>query len=166
MTVLLPLHDEVDARVIHIRTNFLDWPCAKGCDSCCRHLAEVPQLTTIEWDFLRKELEALPLEQLQEICRNLASLPEQHAGPVVCPMLNRKTGACPVYANRPVACRTYGFFVQREKGLYCSEIESHVAGGDLTEVVWGNHDAIDQKLSGLGEICSLTEWFELWDAGK
>ena len=135
MTELLQLHEEIDARVIHIRANFLDWSCAKGCDSCCRHLAAAPQLTAVEWGFLRKELEALPLEQLREIRRSLASLLEHHGGPVVCPMLSRKTGVCPVYANRPVACRTYGLYVQREKGLYCGEIESRVADGDCAEVV-------------------------------
>ena len=31
-----------------------------------------------------------------------------------------------------------------------------------TDVVWGNHDAIDQRLAGLGETRALTEWFERW----
>ncbi len=44
------------------------------------------------------------------------------------------------YAQRPVACRTYGFYVQRELGLYCGDIEARVAGGELADVVWGNHD--------------------------
>ncbi|MGZ4995070.1 MAG: YkgJ family cysteine cluster protein, partial [Methylobacter sp.] len=68
-------------------------------------------------------------------------------------------GACLVYAHRPVACRTYGFYVQRDLGLYCKDIESHVAGGALTEVVWGNQDAVDHRLGGLGDSRDLTEWF-------
>jgi hypothetical protein len=32
--------------------------------------------------------------------------------------------------------------------------------------VWGNHDAIDRRLAGLGEIRALTDWFERWDNGK
>jgi hypothetical protein len=61
-----------------------------------------------------------------------------------------------------VACRTYGFYVQRDLGLYCHDIESRVADGALVDVVWGNHDAIDQRLTGMGEIRALTDWFERW----
>jgi hypothetical protein len=43
--------------------------------------------------------------------------------------------------------------------LYCHDIESLVAEGKLADVVWGNHDAIDQRLTGLGESRPLTEWF-------
>jgi Fe-S-cluster containining protein len=68
-----------------------------------------------------------------------------------------------VYAQRPVACRTYGFYVQRELGLYCQDIESRVTDGTLADVVWGNHDAIDHRLGGLGETLALTEWFERWE---
>ena len=75
-------------------------------------------------------------------------------------MLDQTEGACPVYAQRPVACRTYGFYVQRELGLYCGDIEARVAGGELGGVVWGNHDAVDQALGALGEVRPLTEWFE------
>jgi hypothetical protein len=62
---------------------------------------------------------------------------------------------------RPVACRTYGFYVQRDKGLYCQEIEARVAGGDWATVVWGNHDAVDRSLNALGDSRDLTEWFAL-----
>ena len=57
-------------------------------------------------------------------------------------MLDRATGACR-FAHRPVACRTYGY-VQREKGMYCGDIEARVADGSLADVVWGNHDAVDR----------------------
>ena len=61
-----------------------------------------------------------------------------------------------------MACRTYGFYVQREHGLYCHAIESRVADGALADVVWGNHDAIDRRLSRLGEVRALDEWFARW----
>jgi uncharacterized protein len=67
-----------------------------------------------------------------------------------------------VYAHRPVACRTYGFYVQRDKGLYCKDIESRVAEGDWVTVVWGNHDTIDRQLNTLGDSRDLTDWFALW----
>ncbi|MFU2488280.1 hypothetical protein [Thauera sp. WH-1] len=50
--------------------------------------------------------------------------------------------------------------MQRGLGLYCGDIEARVEGGELGEVVWGNHDAVDQALGALGEARALTEWFE------
>ena len=166
MTTLSRLHVDIDARVQTIREDRPDWLCGKGCDSCCRRLADVPQLTAAEWDLLREGLADLPPERLREISRNMAALAGQRSRPIICPLLDLATGACPVYAQRPVACRTYGFYVQRDLGLYCHDIESRVADGALADVVWGNHDAIDHRLAGLGEIRALTDWFERWDSGK
>lgn len=160
MTTLSEIQLAIDARVQTIRENRPDWLCGKGCDSCCRRLAEVPQLTAAEWNLLREGLAALAPERLGEISRDMAALADQRSRPVVCPLLDQTTGACLVYAQRPVACRTYGFYVQRELGLYCHDIESRVAAGALAAVVWGNHDAIDHQLAGLGETRALTEWFE------
>lgn len=170
MTALAQLHADIDARVESIRGNRPDWLCGKGCDGCCRRLADVPRLTAAEWALLREGLAALAPERLREIGLDVAALASQplviqHARPVVCPLLDRVSGVCPVYAQRPVACRTYGFYVQRELGLYCSDIESRVAAGALTDVVWGNQDAIDRRLAGLGESLALTEWFARWASG-
>jgi hypothetical protein len=54
------------------------------------------------------------------------------------------------------ACRTYGFYVQRDLGLYCGDIESRVAADRLPDVVWRNHDAVDHRLAGMGEGRDLT----------
>jgi Fe-S-cluster containining protein len=162
MDPLAQLHADIDARVRRIRQDRPDWLCAKGCDACCRRLAAVPQLTATEWALLREGLAGLPAQRLEDIRRNVADLAGQGEPPVVCPLLDRISGACPVYAQRPVACRSYGFYVQRELGLYCGEIESRVAAGKLADVVWGNHDAIDRRLAGLGESRALTEWFADW----
>lgn len=166
MSTLSRLHTDIDARVHAIRENHLDWLCGKGCDGCCRRLAAVPQLSAAEWALLKEGLAALAPERRQEIGRNLAALADQQSGPVVCPLLDQSTGACPVYAQRPVACRSYGFYAQRDLGLYCRDIESRVADGTLADVVWGNHDAIDRQLAGLGESRALTEWFALEENGK
>jgi Fe-S-cluster containining protein len=163
MNPLPQLHAEIDARVSAIRSHTPDWLCGKGCAKCCRSLAQVPQLTAAEWRLLQEGLAALTPEQLAEIRRRIAALATQPSRPVVCPLLDQATNACPVYAQRPVACRTYGFYVQRELGLYCSEIEAQVADGTLAEVVWGNHDVIDQSLTRQGESRALTEWFALVD---
>ena len=164
MSPLSQLLVDIDARVHAIRGDRRDWLCAKGCDSCCRHLAEAPRLTAAEWALLREALAALPAQRLDEVRQKMqtwAAGPPSF--PVVCPLLDPVSGACPVYAARPVACRTYGFYVQRELGLYCHEIESRVADGALADVVWGNHDAIDQRLAGLGEVRALNEWFACWE---
>lgn len=159
MNTLPHLHADIDARVQLIRDDQPDWLCGLGCDGCCHRLAEVPLLTKAEWDWLWEGLAALPQEQFREIGQDIAALAEQPSRPIVCPLLDRSAGACRVYAHRPVACRTYGFYVQRDKGLYCKDIESRVAGGDWAEVVWGNQDAIDRRLCDLGDTRELTEWF-------
>jgi len=163
MTTLAKLNVDIDTRVHSIRENRPDWRCGKGCDACCRLLAEVPQLTAAEWGLLRQGLAALAPEHLAQIGWDLATLAGQSTRPIVCPLLDQSIGACPVYAQRPVACRTYGFYVQRDKGLHCHEIETRVAAGALTDVVWGNHDAVNQRLAGLGETLALTEWFARWE---
>ena len=160
---LARLHREIDARVASIRENRPDWLCGKGCDHCCRRLAEIPQLTAAEWDLLKEGLSGLAADHLHEISRKMAALAAQPARPVVCPLLDESSGACPVYAQRPVACRTYGFYAQRDLGLYCHDIESRVAAGTLADVIWGNHDAVDRQLVGLGASRSLTAWFADWE---
>lgn len=162
MNTLAQLHIDIDERVAVIRDGHPDWLCRRGCDGCCRRLAEIPRLTAAEWEWLREGLAALPPDELREIGRAIAELTEQPARPVVCPLLNRSAGACRIYAHRPVACRTYGFYVQRDKGLYCRDIELRVASGAWSEAVWGNHDAIDRRLCDLGEVRDLTEWFARW----
>jgi len=163
MNKLTLLHADIDARAQATLAGRSDWLCRKGCDGCCRRLAEVPRLTAAEWAWLREGLAALPAELLAEIGRRVAALTASR--PVVCPLLDQQAGACRVYAHRPVACRTYGFYVQRAQGLYCKEIEAQVAAGQWADVVWGNHDAVDRRLAELGETRELTEWFERWVGG-
>lgn len=160
------IHADVETRVQAIRRDHPDWMCRRGCDGCCRRLAEIPRLTSGEWDLLREGLAALPPEQLRRIGREIAALAGHSSRPVMCPLLDRSAGACQVYAHRPIACRTYGFYVQRDLGLYCKEIESRLAAGAWSGTVWGNQDAIDRRLRGLGETLELTRWFMDWQAGE
>ena len=162
MNTLAQLHADIETRVQTIRKQHSDWLCGLGCDGCCHRLAEIPLLTAAEWDWLKVGLVALPPEQLQEIGRGIVALTEQTARPIVCPMLDQTAGACRVYVHRPVACRTYGFYVQRDKGLYCKDIETRVADGNWAEVVWGNQDAVDKQLGSLSDSRELTEWFAHW----
>ena len=153
------LCSDIDDRVNAISEENLDWPCRMGCDGCCRRLAEIPRLTITEWDLLQKGLALLSAERLQEVGQAVANLAEQSSRPIICPMLDQSAGSCMVYAYRPIACRTYGFYVQRDKGLYCKDIEARVEKGDWSGVVWGNQDAIDRRLSSLGKVRDLTDWF-------
>jgi len=163
---LFLIHANIDARVGAIREDRSDWPCAKGCDTCCRRLADVPLLTRAEWDLLREGLAALPAARFDEIARKIRALSETVTRPVVCPMLDESSGACPVYPHRPVACRTYGFFVDRDLGLYCRDIEALVAGGELDDVVWGNHEVIERQLAAFEPARRLTDWFVAWQGGR
>jgi len=158
MNTIAQLHADIEARATAISQDYPDWLCREGCDGCCKRLAAIPRLTATEWALLQQGLTALPNEQLQTIAVKITALADQ-SRPITCPMLNSATGACQVYAHRPVACRTYGFYVQRDLGLYCNDIEAQVTAGKLAEVVWGNHDAIDHRLAALGEAHDLTEWF-------
>ena len=160
------LHADVESRVQAIRADQPQWLCGKGCAGCCRRLADVPQLTAAEWVLLQEGLAKLSAERLGQISRDLTALADHRERPIVCPLLDRSTNACPVYAQRPIACRSYGFYAQRDKGLYCAAIEAQVADGFLDDVVWGNHDAIDHRLAGLGEARPLTDWFARWERGK
>ena len=160
MNDLVRLHAEIDARVQAIRAACSDWLCAKGCDTCCRQLAAVPQLSAAEWTLLQEGLAELPTAQQETIRQRIEALGTSPMSPVICPLLDPLTGACPVYVHRPVACRTYGFYAQRDKGLYCRDIESRVLDGALDDVVWGNHDVVDRQLAESGESRALSEWFK------
>ena len=103
---LLRLHTDIDARVGAIRESHPDWQCARGCATCCRQLADVPRLTAAEWALLKQGLMALPPDHLAAIRRKVAELARSPSRPIVCPMLDETDGACPVYAQRPIACRT------------------------------------------------------------
>lgn len=162
MSSLFEIHADIDTRVGSIREGRPDWLCGKGCDSCCRRLADVPRLTRPEWDLLREGLAGLAVSQLEEIARKILVLRDSVERPLVCPMLDEASGACPVYAHRPVACRSYGFYVDQHLGLYCRDIEALVADGQLDDVVWGNHEVIERRLAALELARPLTEWFVAW----
>ena len=153
------LHNDIEARLRVIRDSHNDWLCRMGCDTCCRQLADMPRFSAEEWKLLQDGLATLSQEQLQKIEENIAASTGQPGTNFVCPLLDRSAGACMVYSFRPVVCRTYGFYVRRGKGVYCNKIESCVDEGFLAGVIWGNHDAIDQRLNSLGETRELSDWF-------
>lgn len=157
MNALSDLHQRIDERVTSVRKAHPDWLCAR-CDTCCRQLAALPQLTRgMEW--LREGLATLPSAQLTEIHRRIATpgldttangdLPAARSGQRGLPDL------CPP-AGRLPHLRLY---VQRDKGLHCARIAAQVERGELAEVIWGNHLAVEDDPARLGEVRSLADWF-------
>ena len=144
MKRLLAIYEEIDRRA----KAFPSWPCRRGCDHCCRSLAEPMRITRAEWELLREAIgEYVPSDD-----------------PRVCPFLDTDEGACRVYAHRPAACRTYGYYVERDKVLGCSQILAR----ENDDVVWGNAESVAHALATLSEDASdpsealpLTVWLEL-----
>lgn len=154
------LRQSIETRVNSIRAAQENWPCERGCDGCCHRLAEIPELTAPEWQRLKTALDALPTGQQQHIQQGIAAL-ETAVKPLTCPFLDQASGACPVYAERPIACRTYGFYIERDTGLYCSHIQREVdkgEAGSMHHVIWGNQQAVDAQLATLGPKRPLTDW--------
>lgn len=148
MDVLRVLDNQIAARCAATTAQVEDWPCRSGCDHCCRHLAREPLLTLEEWLRLQPRLTA-------EIRERNAQL---QGPPFVCPFLHQHNGACGVYEQRPIACRTYGFYVERDQGLYCHQIRERVESGEFAQVTWGNQTAIDRRLDELGGRRTLSHW--------
>ena len=170
-TRLLAIYDDVERRARATSETHAWWPCRRGCDTCCRRLADVPQLVRAEWELLEEGLAALAPEVRSAIVARIRALDTaERPRHVTCPMLDEQEGACLVYAHRPGACRTYGFYVERELGLHCAlvtdAVAQHEAHHDDTEasepVVWGNQGGVDYALARLAETDAaplpLTAW--------
>ncbi len=58
------------------------------------------------------------------------------SAPYTCSFLDPAVGSCLIYAYRPIACRTYGFYVdERGTGLYCGIIRERVEAGEFSETI-------------------------------
>ena len=153
MSRLYQIQEAVRQRAEEIAAIHGNWPCRKGCDDCCRHLASVPKITREEWERIVAALDRLPAEAAaQALCRIRGC----HSQPSICPLLDLDTGCCLVYEARPLACRAYGFYAERESVLGCHRIESIAA--ECPDVVWGNHATLEERLSSLGPSADLWEW--------
>jgi Fe-S-cluster containining protein len=155
MTRLLQIETSVHARTTAVESAHPDWPCRKGCDECCRNLASVPKVSAVEWARIEAALSRLPSDTAAA-ARTRVRESSTAARPVVCPLLDTATGACLIYDARPIACRAYGFYAERQFVLGCHRIEA--IGAALPDVVWGNHPALEHDLDSLGPAASLSDW--------
>lgn len=153
---LLAIYDGIDERTRATAESRDWWPCRRGCDTCCHRLAEIPRMVRAEWELLREGLDALSPPVRAEVDAKIAALAGvEREGRVprhvVCPMLDEREAACLVYAHRPGACRTYGFYVERGIGLHCDRITEAVAArpADEEPIVWGNAESVDYALARL-----------------
>lgn len=152
---LQDIHAAVQVRVSAITAVNPTWPCRKGCDGCCRSLATEPRVSHNEWVSIRAAIDALPAV-IAGIVRIRIRESAGAQRPVICALLNRDSGSCLVYAARPVACRAYGFYAEREKVLGCNRIEQQAL--ESPDIVWGNHVALEESLRALGPARELSAW--------
>jgi uncharacterized protein len=158
MTPLHQIQEQVRQRTEEIASAPGDWPCRKGCDECCRHLASVPRVSEAEWLPILAAIQALPsviAGQVRQRIRDSAAM----SRPIVCPLLDRASGDCLVYEARPVACRAYGFYAERESVLGCSQVE--LLSRQSPDVIWGNHAALEEKMRALGAAAELHVWMDI-----
>jgi Fe-S-cluster containining protein len=171
MRRVLAIYEDIERRTRATTEAHAWWPCRRGCGGCCRRLADVPRLTPEEWEVLREGIAALAFEVRARVMDRIAALRELSARDalprhVECPMLepgdtgDPEQGYCLVYAHRPAACRTYGFYARREDSLCCDLVLDAVAShGAEHDVVWGNHESVEHALErASGPARPLTEW--------
>lgn len=149
MTPLKVLDLRIAERCKQTETEHPWWPCAKGCDHCCRSLPSLPTVTKAEWD----RLEAVLSDE-----QRTAILATTGPAPITCPLLDRTTGACTVYEARPIACRTYGFYAERDASMCCSLVTAAIDAHTDANVTWGNGEAVASDLRAHGGFRSLAEW--------
>ncbi len=155
------LYARLDARARAVMERRQGWPCRRGCDHCCRHLAEPLPVTALEWEYLWEGFQQLPAEAQADVRARVEALRNAGAArPFTCPLLDPATGGCRVYAHRPLTCRAYGFVLSRGEGLWCHLIRDLLARQGDDGIVWGNQDALEEAVKRLGgPTHTFFEWF-------
>ena len=152
---LTVLRDEVDARVSAMQNSHGDWPCAAGCDACCRRLGALPQVTAPEFASLWGAIEALP--DRDAVREAIITARPDAAGHYTCPMLDRDAGRCRVYEARPIACRTYGFYAGRDGDYWCDRVTQHLHARRDTLVAGSQMGTDRRRDATLGPSLDLAE---------
>jgi Fe-S-cluster containining protein len=151
------LDEQIESRVQAIRAERDWWLCRRGCDHCCRHLAHPPELSLAEWERVDRAVAHLPNSVQVEINHRIDALLQQIVQQslptsVLCPYLDEREGVCQIYDSRPIACRTYGFFIARDHNQYCEFIETEVNRRGDGAIVWGNAESVRHDLQQIGGL--------------
>jgi Fe-S-cluster containining protein len=151
--LLAALDARIDERVAAFRAARPEWPCRRGCDACCRSLARPLELTAAEWQRVNAAVAALAPAARADVEARLSALRARVArgdeGPLVCPYLDEAQGACRIYEARPLACRTYGFYVARDGPETCSIIDRVLSEQGAAGAIWGNAEALAADVARL-----------------
>lgn len=160
----LPVLDgRIEARERATRTEHPNFPCRAGCDTCCRSLPHLPTITEPEWRRLHAALLQLDPSVRDDVFARLREEAQRTSGKTLCPMLDTTKGMCRVYEARPIACRTYGYYVERDGGLYCEMVNAY---SEMNEVTWGNGESIAADLREEGPFRSIAVWRERASRGE
>lgn len=102
------------------------FPCKASCFECCKTPV---QMLRVEWEHIKTlpvyaELEGLPDDTILEIAsrepseRELVVISTKEGW---CPFIDKTSGACRIYEERPLTCRLYGqmFFMPCQEGVEC-----------------------------------------------
>ena len=119
-SLLRILHSSIQARCSAIAGSN-SWPCHDGCGRCCRRLSGIPDFSRAEWKLIWESYSRLPVRVREDVLlrvRSMAAPP-----PYTCPFLDLASESCRIYDSRPVLCRTYGFYRDRDQGQYCHEMQ-------------------------------------------
>ena len=149
------LDSEISSRCKVVHQQKADWPCRAGCAQCCKTLKEPMQVTEPEWRRLQSAIDKLESTDYENVMQGLDIWSKVEAGVEhICPMLG-SDDRCLVYDARPIACRTYGYYVASDgQGRWCSIIE---ARDDLHEVIWG----YERSLRTENNLICLSDWLGL-----
>lgn len=144
--------------------------CRLGCTQCCLGIFSVTQLDAIR---LRKGLAALSLKNpgkadairwraAESVRRLTPGFPgdpntgqldesdprfEDFANDEPCPVLDPTTGACDLYAARPITCRTFGPPVRAEGGIGICEL--NFVGASDEEIIAAELDTTWSEIESL-----------------
>lgn len=157
MAALYEIQEQIRVRTEAIAAAHGDWPCRKGCDDCCRHLASAPRITREEWLPIASAIIGLPAGIADDVRQRIRDSAEMER-PVVCPLLDCGSGACLVYEVRPLACRAYGFYAERQLVLGCHQIET--ISRQSPDVIWGNHELLEERMNQSGPAAGLSAWLD------
>lgn len=116
-------------------------------------------MTEPEWLLLRSSFDLLQETTQQQVFTRIRALTPGEDR-YVCPMLDAEQGACLVYEGRPLACRTYGYYVHDRDEKWCVQVSEHLGSETEARPIMGNEAALERRLARAGRPARrLDEWF-------